>query len=219
MKEIPVQPVSRIYKQICYPEKMELPYAENIQYITIKNNILTDEKLADAMHFPLVYDFKSIIANTQNYRGVSFNSFNNKAKMSAMVLLPKTAPVKIKIAKKAKSITFLHSLNKMRELSGNIPYQKYRSFYAGKYIIRYEDGKTKEITIEYLKNITGWNSRMLASFVETGVFGTIGNQIHINIPSYTWINPFPNKEIREIEVEPSNHKDFTLVLYGLSIDN
>jgi len=219
MSELPVQPVSKIYKQIAYKTKMELPYARNVKHISINNNILTDAKLAEAIGFPLVYDFNSIIANTTNYRGISFNSFNNKTKMSAMILLPKTAPAKIQIGKKAKNITFLHGTNRMKDENGNAPYVKYRNSHSGKYIIRYENGEPEEIRMEYLKHITGWNSRMLASFVETGVFGSIGDKIHLNIPSYTWINPFPDRSIREIEVVPSNHKDFTLVLYGLSIDN
>ncbi|MEA2012871.1 MAG: hypothetical protein U9O87_07325, partial [Verrucomicrobiota bacterium] len=142
-----------------------------------------------------------------------------KAEMSAMALLPKTTPVKIKIDKKAKNITFLHGTNRQKDEHVHLSIRKYYNFHSGKYIIKYENGETEEIKIKLSQQITGWNSRKLASFVETGIFGSIGDQIHINIPSYTWINPFPEKLISEIEVIPSNHEDITLVLYGLSIDN
>jgi len=185
----------------------------------IKNSVLTDDKLAEAIDFPLVYNFNSIISNTTNYRSASFAPLDNKTKMSAMVLFPKTEPLNIKIAGKAKCITFLHGLNRMKDESGNTPYHKYRDFYAGKYIIKYSNGETEEIKLDFLKHITGWNSRIPASFVETGIFGSIGDEIHLNIPSYTWINPFPDRLIREIEIVPSNHEDMTLVIYALSLDN
>lgn len=219
MGEIPIQPVSRIYKQIAYREKMELPYAKNITHIAIKNHILIDSKLAKAIDFPLVYDFNSIISNTENYRGVSFHPFNDKSKMSGLVLTPKTAPVKIRIGEKTKYITFLHSTNRIKDEHAHLTRLKYLNFYAGKYIIKYTDGETKEIKLKLLKQIAGWNSRMLPSFAETGIFGSIGDEILLNISSYTWINPLPDKIVKEIEVVPSNHKDITLVLYGLSIDD
>ncbi|MEA2013668.1 MAG: family 20 glycosylhydrolase, partial [Verrucomicrobiota bacterium] len=49
MGDVPVQPVSKIYKQLCYPNKMGLPYAKKIEHITLKKSILTDEKLAEAI--------------------------------------------------------------------------------------------------------------------------------------------------------------------------
>ena len=219
LSQLPIQPVSKIYKQICYPQKMELPYAKNIRHIIVKEDILTDKKLSKAMQFPLVYNLNAVIAATQNYRGVSFIPFDKQAKMSALVLLPKQTPIKIAVAARAKHITFLHGTSRLTDESGNSVYQQYRQFNAGKYIIRYQDGKTQSITLSFFQNITGWNSRMLASFVETGIFGSIGNKIHLNIPSYTWTNPFPNKLITEIEVIPGNCKDTALILYGLTLDN
>jgi hypothetical protein len=42
--------------------------------------------------------------------------------------------------------------------------------------------------------------------------------VFLNLPTYTWLNPHPDKVIKSIEIMPGNSKDMSLLVFGIAID-
>jgi hypothetical protein len=137
-----------------------------------------------------------------------------KAKKS----VPLTVTV-IPVNAKAKVITFMHTSSRQdltEDMAGM--HKKFMNVTSGKYEIIYSDGTKTKINLKYRVNIVAVNDKTLGREMDIGLFGTIGNSIFINLPTFTWVNPHPGKTIKAIKVIPGNSKDMALILFGISLD-
>ena len=147
--------------------------------------------------------------------------FDNVELLVAGAKTKKSAPQAkiIPVNAKAKVITFMHATNRQdlaEDMAGM--YKKFMNIVPGKYEIIYGDGSKSKINLKYRVNIVAANDKTLGREMDIGLFGTIGNSIFINLPTFTWVNPQPDKTITAIKVIPGNSKDMALILFGIAFD-
>jgi Glycosyl hydrolase family 20, catalytic domain len=125
----------------------------------------------------------------------------------------------IPINSKAKIITFMHATNKQSLAEDLIAMgKKFKDIIPGRYIVNYDDGNKTAIPLSYRENICAVNDNALGLGLDLGLFGTVGERLFVNLPTFTWVNPVPNKTIKSIEILPGNSKDMSLLLFGISLD-
>jgi hypothetical protein len=130
-----------------------------------------------------------------------------------------TPNISIVVNRRAKVITFMHSTNKQDICEDlYIMERKFKDIIPGRYIICYKDNSKTDIPLIYRKNICAINDSALSCDSDLGLFGTIGERILVNIPTFTWINPLPDKVIESIEIMPGNSNKVSLLLFAVSID-
>jgi hypothetical protein len=97
-------------------------------------------------------------------------------------------------------------------------YKRFMKKIPGEYIVVYNDDSVIQIPLEYRVNIVAANDNTLGRDMDIGLFGTVGNLRFINLPTFTWSNPHPDKRIKEIKVMSGNSKDMSLMVFGISLD-
>ncbi|MBI4978710.1 MAG: hypothetical protein HZC28_14620 [Spirochaetes bacterium] len=140
---------------------------------------------------------------------------------TAVAVAEKHPNVRLAIGGSARAVTFLHSVNAQHisetTSMGDIG-KLYESIIPGVYIVRYEDDTAAQIPLAFRVNIGDINDYALGRSMDAGLFGTVGNKHFINLPTFTWVNPYPGKRIKEIEVVPGNSRNMTLLVFGVSLD-
>ena len=51
-----------------------------------------------------------------------------------------------------------------------------------------------------------------------GLFGTLGGSAFINLPTYTWPNPHPEKTISTIEARSGSSSEMVLLVFGVTLE-
>jgi hypothetical protein len=130
-------------------------------------------------------------------------------------------PVRIAVNDTAKAVTFLHTVND-QGISDTlaIDSSKFRDILSrspGAYRVRYADGSTARIPLTFRANITDMGTA-IGRDQDVGLFGTLGGRYFVNLPTYTWVNPSPEKGIDAIEIVPGSSKEMSLMLFGISIE-
>ncbi|MFA7230148.1 MAG: hypothetical protein WC071_02645, partial [Victivallaceae bacterium] len=127
--------------------------------------------------------------------------------------------IDIPVDKKARVVTFMHATSKQileEDMAGMG--KKFANSIPGQYIIVYSDGSNICIPLFYRVNIAAANDMALGRDSDVGLFGTVGYTTFLNIPTFTWANPYPAKTITSIKIVPGNSKDMSLLLFGISLD-
>lgn len=124
------------------------------------------------------------------------------------------------IDSKARALSFLHSLNKqpIDDLHMNQIIRSYKNVVAGTYAIAYEDGSEETVVLLFRDQIVDWNDRYIGRRTDVGIFGTAGNGTHINVPVFTWRNPYPDKIIKSITCTAPAREDMTFFLLGVTCE-
>jgi hypothetical protein len=151
---------------------------------------------------------------------------NATARFKDIEIVDKNAPeamvenITIPVNSKAKAITFWHATDKQGVTEDNMVAndKKFAGVSPGEYVITYLDGSTDEIPLIYRLDIVAANDPAIGRNMDIGLFGTIGNTAFINLPTYTWLNPQPEKTIAAIEIVPGNRQDVKLLVFGISLD-
>lgn len=127
--------------------------------------------------------------------------------------------VPIPVGRPAARMTFLHTTNPqpIQDNMGRMATQ-FNALDPGSYRVVYEDGTTETIWLDYRRNITAVNDSVIGRQGGVGLFGTVGDAHFVNIPTFTWTNPYPEKQIRRIDVLPGSAKGSTLLLFGVALE-
>ena len=193
--------------------------------LTVNEGLVSGNKLTEVLGLTAVTGLNFITAPFKNYRGVGFNVFSKDGKPAAItsnMSSGKTSNV-IPVNSFARAVTFMHTVNCQDIEEGDDPAmhnmtKKFKDSVAGKYLVTYENGDCIEIPLPYRIRISAINDPALGQETDIGLFGTVGNKLFVNIPTYTWPNPHPEKIIKSIEVLPGNTKDMTLLVFGITLD-
>ena len=140
-------------------------------------------------------------------------------------LPPAAAAVKtvvIPVNATARTVTFMHAVNRqiiLENMDGeNTMRKKFNGVIPGSYMVIYADGSKALIPLTYRVNIAAVNDPALGREMDAGLFGTLGGTVFVNLPTYTWTNPYPDKIIKSIEIMPGNTKDISLLVFGIALD-
>ncbi len=125
----------------------------------------------------------------------------------------------IPVNSKARVITFMHATSR-QDISDDMEEmdRSFKGIMPGQYLISYADGTQEIIQLNYRVNIVAANDPTLGREMDLGLFGTIGAAIFVNLPTFTWLNPYPEKTIDSIEVIPGNTETMSLLVFGISLD-
>ncbi|MEK6793339.1 MAG: hypothetical protein AABZ39_01075 [Spirochaetota bacterium] len=119
----------------------------------------------------------------------------------------------------ARVITFLHAASRQiiaEDMAGMAT--KFGGIVPGEYRIVYDDRSSEKITLAYRVNVVAANDTALGRECDVGLFGTLGGRAFVNIPTYTWVNPAPEKKIAAIEVMPGTSSDMALLVFGIAVE-
>ncbi len=130
----------------------------------------------------------------------------------AKAVLPVGAPARV--------VTFLHATSRQvlheEDMHGNAA--RYASIVPGEYRVHYADGTMEVIPLTYRVNIVAANDPTLGRETDVGLFGTVGGAAFMNLPTFTWPNPHPDKRIVSIEARSGSSSEMTLLLFGVALE-
>ncbi len=213
---------TELYRQAAFRYGCELPYASKSLQIKAPIKCSEGKQLVKDLGFPAncELNFLKKVAFT-NYRGVYIKSFQKAGKPVGIVVKPKGKTISLPLSGKAKYLTLLHCVNKqdvrmsLNTAKSNV-YNKNKT--PGYYVLHYKDGTEARLKLRFRYHVNDWNDEVPATFTDPGLFGVVNNHLQVNIPTYTWINPHPNKELSCIELVPGNLEEVNLILLGISVD-
>jgi hypothetical protein len=124
------------------------------------------------------------------------------------------------------SLIFLHAThgNAERSPSGRLTT-------VGEYVIEYADGGKGKVPIEYGGNIAAWHRRHAepmhhpmyrhSGYVATYLADPLvqdktADGEDVTVYGYEWLNPQPNKTIRQIRLSACGPSDATVLLFALT---
>ncbi len=218
LAEFPFAP-ALLYQAAAYNYGHEMPHAENVRQVDAPASVLTGDKLVKALAMPAWADPVFMRKPVTTRRGAEVRPFAGRDRTAGLVLGVSAKPVRLKVQGRVRFITFLHTVNR-QNFSGNMHAMKkhFKGASPGTYVLHYADKTSAELPLEFRAHICDWNDRMLPRWAEPGWFGTVGGRLHVNIPVYTWKNPFPDKPVTSLEIRPGNREDMTLVILGVCVD-
>jgi len=208
----------------------KVPSAANTtKALHTKDGLLGGDELMKLLGLPTGIASKFAIPSFKNYRGVGFDIFTKNEKPAAVVVtgFDQGSRGKPSISKgtlipvnaSAKTLTFLHATSHQLvadDMAGM--HKKFENIRPGEYSIRYSDGTNINIPLVYRVNIVAANDPTIGRDSDVGVFGAAAEAEFINLQTYTWANPNPDKAIASIEVLPGNSKDMALLVFGVTVD-
>jgi hypothetical protein len=128
--------------------------------------------------------------------------------------------VTIPVNATAKVLTFMHATSRQviaeDDMHGNA--QRFASTIPGRYLVHYADGTTEAIPLTYRVNIAAANDPTLGRQTDVGLFGTVGGSVFMNLPTFTWPNPHPEKQISSIDVRAGSSQEMSLLLFGIALE-
>ncbi|MGH8488174.1 MAG: family 20 glycosylhydrolase [Gammaproteobacteria bacterium] len=127
----------------------------------------------------------------------------------------------IPVRGKAKVITFMHATGPHDILEDDMHKNtaRFSKVSLGAYVINYSDGSSVDIPLAYRVNVVAVNDSALGRETDVGLFGKVGSVPFVNLPTFTWVNPYPQKEITSILVIPGNSAHSNLLVFGISIES
>ncbi len=120
----------------------------------------------------------------------------------------------------ARVVTFMHATSRQAVVEDNIRenQKNFGNLVPGEYHVRYADGETEVIPLTYRVNIVAVNDSALGRECDIGLFGTLGGSAFMNLPTFTWLNPHPEKTISSIEVRSGSSSEMTLLVFGVTLE-
>lgn len=212
---------SALYQHAAYRYGKEKPYTTNSRSIElpVASTVQPVKKLKKSIGFPLQLPLDFLKVTLKTPRGVNIVPFFANDELLAGVLHGASKEsLTIPINRQCSYISLLHTVNKMYDYDGRKLAKKYGKTIAGNYNLIYTDGTTAKLPLKLRENINEWNDGMLAKECEPGIFGSMEQKLHVNIPIYTWKNPFPNKKIKSLVVSSGNRQNVDLYLFAISLD-
>lgn len=215
--------------------------------LTVKSGLVGGGELLKLMDLPRGTDSAFIATPFKNYRGVSFSVFQKEGKPAAVVvkgrgegangaawfddvsILERGAQAaarneekpSIPVMDKAKVITFMHATSPHAILEDDMHKNtaKFSKVSPGAYLINYSDGSSVDVPLTYRVNIVAVNDSALGRETDVGLFGAVGSVPFVNLSTFTWVNPYPQKEITSILVIPGPSAPTNLLVFGISIES
>ena len=212
-------PPAILYQAAAYTYGKAISRAENAMNLPTPDNVQIGEALFDAMGFPEWAYPSFLSAGITTNRKINLKPFMKNKKYAGIVVKHGGEKQRVALSGKARFITLLHTVNN-QQFSGKMHAMKkhFKDASPGTYNLHFKDGTTSQLVLKYRIHINDWNSRMLARLADPALFGTVGKMMQINIPAYSWKNPFPGKDLDFIEVTPGNRKDMDLIILGITLD-
>lgn len=128
----------------------------------------------------------------------------------------------IPVNAKARVVTFMHAANAQdvaADYFNRGPMDKFQNQLWGQYRICYTDGDSVLIPLVYRVDIAPVNYPGVGRATDIGLFGTVGGEMLMNLPTYTWVNPHPEKKIVAIDVLAGGMPDVSLLVFGVAIES
>ena len=199
--------------------------ATELEYIPINLNRLFNVNIGNIPNWPILNNPLTIkewnkslgnLAEKFKLAQTDYASFGAIAlsgrKGDGLALNPVTIPMNIK----ANALVMLHTSSppdsKKYQMSNHICDVPQ----IGKYVINYMDGTQINIPLLYRDNITDWNSFLSGknSSIALHEHDAIGNIV--SFVKFKWLNPFPEKVIRDIVMYSSMTDGIAPALLGLT---
>jgi Glycosyl hydrolase family 20, catalytic domain len=212
---------SSLYQHIAYSYGNEKPHAGNSKSIVLPRSASSQAvvKLKKSIGFPQQLPLNFLKTAFVTSRGVKIVPFCDKGEPVAVVVNgAKNDLLTIPLNQKCHYISLLHAVNKMYDYEGRNLAKKYSKTVIGSYELIYTDGTTVMLPLKLRSEINEWNDGIVAKKCEPGIYGSMAGRLHVNIPLYTWENPFPAKTIKSLVIRSGNHKDIDLYVFGVSVD-
>jgi hypothetical protein len=145
---------------------------------------------------------------------------NNVILLSAQAdeALPAT-PVTIPLGRKAHRLAFLATCNvplNKDALSGF--HRPTAKPVVGKYTVEFADATTTEILLCYKWNIVDWNYKFGAFAGRLAYSGETRKGNRLQLMRTDWLNPYPDKTIRNLRATASNQAGMSLAIFALSAE-
>ena len=133
-------------------------------------------------------------------------------------LAPMTASIPVDAT--ARVLTFMHATSHQPLLADNMRRNRenFANVVPGEYRVHYADGTTEVIPLAYRVNVVACNDPNLGRECDIGLFGTLGGSAFINLPTYTWPNPHPEKTISTIEARSGSSSEMVLLVFGVTLE-
>lgn len=195
--------------------------AGSVTPITVTEGLTTGPELMEMLGLPADTSADVLATSFRNYRGVTIKVFTQNDQPAALVV-PGRAPVAVTIPvhQTARVITFMHTTDHQDIAIDDMHgiQKKYKDIHAAIYQINYTDGTREQIPLPYRIRIVAANDTTLGREMDIGLFGTVGGKIFVNLPTYTCVNPHPDKKIDSISILPGNTQALSLIVLGISLD-
>jgi len=133
----------------------------------------------------------------------------------------RVASVRIPVNQAASVLTFLHAANMQfipESLNMGDTAKRYASQIPGTYVVRYEDGGSAILPLQYRQQVSGIDDPSIGREADPVLFGTVGDRQFVNIGSFTWKNPQPERRIQAVELVPGNSSELGLALFALTLE-
>lgn len=120
----------------------------------------------------------------------------------------------------ARVLTFMHATSRQVIADEDMPAntKKFANIIPGEYRVNYTDGTFEVIPLAYRVNIVAANDPTLGRECDIGLFGTVGGAAFMNLPTFTWLNPHPERTIASIEARSGSSAEMTLLLFGVTLE-
>lgn len=128
-------------------------------------------------------------------------------------------PATILVNEFASKITFLHACCRQRlSMAMHDNVRRYAGTVAGIYVVAYADGGEEVIPLNFRKEVTSLDDTCLGREQDPGIFGTLAGSTFVNLPTFTWRNPWPDRKIIAIRVLPGNRRGVDLAVFGVYVE-
>ncbi len=199
------------------------PHVGPVLPIAAPQNLLSGENdLAGKLHFPADASLDFLAQPVSSIHGATIQPFAKDGRPAAIVVESGSKPpVVLPVNSKAKRLVFLHSLNRQEGFPANLDRIRGDPRYhavAGAYRVHYSDGSQTDAKLIFQTDIGDPNHSGLGRGMTPALFGTLNGKRHLNLPTYEWLNPSPEKNIDSVEILPGTLKGVDLLLYGLSAE-
>ena len=102
---------------------------------------------------------------------------------------------------RARKLAFLQTCSRPERFSRHI-YDRRRvnPSKVVRYLVRYSDDQTEEVTLNWNREISDWNSQLGSAYARTGWRGKTRNGALARVEVFEWLNPRPEVTIRALDI-------------------
>ena len=208
---------------------------EPVNIAEVCNESRRDEISADGqgwLDYGRIADLSKLPAGELRCQQWRFNIVNEAVNNGkSVIVLTSSKKAQEKTTRQAKGIKVNDKVKSLVFLSGTTSLGKVYALGLGVYRVRYEDGRTKTIPINYGHNIGPWiysagmGNAKINSFFKDGYLDftrlayrsrtALGEKAGLYL--YEWINPYPEKKITSIDMELTKNINVRVALVALSV--
>ncbi|MCC7491392.1 MAG: hypothetical protein IT204_03550 [Fimbriimonadaceae bacterium] len=133
---------------------------------------------------------------------------------------PTVAPVHLPVGGTVQALTFWHCTTPLPLLAGDMHRNstEFGNLAPGTYQVEYVDGSLVDLPLRYRHNIVAPNDTHLGRHSDLGLAGSLDGRQWLNLPTWTWINPHPERPVAAVTLLPGSRPEVSVVWLGLAVE-